>query len=44
MNVEVKDCPIEVANDIWNAAIEEAALIADEVDEIAAADIRKLKK
>lgn len=28
----------------WNAAIEAAAKIADDADEIAAADIRKLKK
>lgn len=28
----------------WNAAIEKAALIADDADEIAAIDIRKLKK
>lgn len=28
----------------WNAAIEAAAKIADEVDEIAATDIRKLKR
>lgn len=31
-------------NRIWNAAIEAAAKIADEADEIAASDIRKLKK
>lgn len=30
--------------EIWNAAIEAAALISDEADEIAARDIRKLKK
>lgn len=25
-NVEIKNCPIEVANDIWNAALEQAAI------------------
>lgn len=44
MNVEIKNCPIEVANDIWNAAIEEAAKIADDNDEFTATQIRKLKK
>lgn len=29
---------------VWNEAIEAAAKIADEADEIAAADIRKLRK
>ncbi len=32
------------AKRIWNEAIEAAALIADEADEIAATDIRKLKQ
>jgi hypothetical protein len=27
MNVEIKNVPVEVANDIWNAAIEEAVKI-----------------
>lgn len=45
MNVEIKNCPIDVANDIWNAAIEEAAKIAaDYQSDKAAAKIRKLKK
>lgn len=42
MNVEIKDCPVEVANDIWNAAIEEAAKIAK--DWSICEEIRKLKK
>ena len=31
-------------NEVWNAAIEASAKIADGADEIAASDIRKLKK
>lgn len=26
-NKEIKNCPMEIGNDIWNAAIEEAAQI-----------------
>lgn len=45
MNVEIKNCPIEIANDIWNAAIEEAAKVA-QFHKIGLVDvaIRKLKK
>lgn len=51
MNVEIKNCPIEVANDIWNAAIEEAAKVIDKLNRegpyqsiTGATEIRKLKK
>lgn len=30
MNVEIKNCPAEIANDIWNAAIEAAAKCVDQ--------------
>lgn len=50
MNVEIKNCPIEIANDIWNAAIEQAAIEA--LNEISDSElaimiskiIRRLKK
>lgn len=41
-NIEIKNCPVEIANDIWNAAIEAAAELAQWSD--VAANIRKLKK
>lgn len=45
-NVEIKNCPIEVANDIWNAALEAAAKHCDEMGEEAriSLNIRELKK
>lgn len=47
-NVEIKDCPVEVAKDIWNAAIEAAAKIAERsetnITKVIAEDIRNLKK
>ena len=49
-NIEIKNCPIEIANDIWNAAIKIAALkaydlICDSEEAIETAnEIRKLKK
>lgn len=44
-NVEIKNCPVEVANDIWNAAIEAAAKVVHNSDGFLHADtIRKLKK
>lgn len=46
-NVEIKNYPV-IANDIWNAAIEEAAKIADRsetnITKLIAEDIRGLKK
>lgn len=45
MNVKIKDCPIEIANDIWNAAIEETAKMADVKYSLKVGlEIRKLKK
>lgn len=47
MNVEIKNCPVEIANDIWNAAIEEAAKLAETTSycpEDTAENIRRLKK
>lgn len=32
MNVEIKNCPVEIANDIWNAAIEAAIQICNAYD------------
>ena len=46
-NIEIKNCPIEIANDIWNAAIEAAAKwleFADRNHTDDAYEIRKLKK
>ena len=37
------DLPSQLHKDIWNRAIEKAALIADDGDEYSAAQIRKLK-
>lgn len=43
--IEIKNCPVEIANDIWNAAIEAAAIEVDKADNWLHGDkIRKLKK
>lgn len=49
--VQIKNCPTEIANDIWNAAIEAAAKAADSftcggcgMDGKSSEAIRKLKK
>lgn len=49
--VVIKNCPVEVANDIWNAAIEAAAKVIDDCNREGpynaiggARRIRKLKK
>ncbi len=49
--VVIKNCPVEVANDIWNAAIEAAAQCVDQANYDgpynaigSAKEIRKLKK
>lgn len=51
MNVEIKNCPVKIANDIWNTAIEEAAKVIDKLNRegpyqaiTGATEIRKLKK
>lgn len=47
-NVEIKNCPVEVVNDISNAAIEEAAKLVENRGLIGMStlsdNIRKLKK
>lgn len=49
-NINIKNCPIEVANDIWNAAIEEVIKEIEQFDKGCSPrsdivpEIRKLKK
>ena len=47
--VQIKNCPTEIADDIWNAAIEAAAKAAEECGDYNPAsyyvdDIKRLKK